>query len=71
MLDAIERAYNADGEVTREGVVRELFATQDYNGTLGTWSFDADGDTTLTQLSGNRVVDGEFEFDRVIDVSGA
>ena len=71
MLDAIERAYNADGEVTRAGVVRELFATQDYNGTVGTWSFDADGDTTLTQLSGNRVENGEFEFDRVIDVSGA
>jgi branched-chain amino acid transport system substrate-binding protein len=71
MLDAIERAYNADGEVTREGVVRELFATQDYSGTLGTWSFDADGDTTLTELSGNRVENGEFQFDRVIDVSGA
>jgi branched-chain amino acid transport system substrate-binding protein len=71
MLDAIGRAYDADGEVTREGVVRELFTTQDYNGILGTWSFDADGDTTLTQLSGNRVENGKFEFDRVIDVSGA
>ena len=71
LLDAIERAYNADGEVTREGVVRELFATRGYNGVLGTWSFDQDGDTTLTELSGNRVIDGEFEFDRIIDVQGA
>jgi branched-chain amino acid transport system substrate-binding protein len=66
LLDAIERAYNADGQVTREGVVRELFATQNYDGVLGTWSFDENGDTTLTELSGHRVQNGEFEFDRVL-----
>ncbi len=68
LLDAIERAYNADGQVTREGVARELFATSNYNGVLGTWSFDENGDTTLTDLSGERVQDGQFEFDRTIDV---
>src|SRR5919202_640292 len=66
LLDAIERAYNADGEVTREGVNRELFATQNYDGVLGTWSFDENGDTTLSELSGHRVQNGEFEFDRVL-----
>jgi serine/threonine protein kinase/class 3 adenylate cyclase/ABC-type branched-subunit amino acid transport system substrate-binding protein len=70
LLDAIGRAYDNDGEVTREGVVRELFATEDYDGALGTWSFDEDGDTTLSQLSGQRVEDGEFTFDldRAINV---
>jgi branched-chain amino acid transport system substrate-binding protein len=68
LLDAIENAYNADGEVTREGVLRELVATQDYEGVLGTWSFDENGDTTLTELSGNRVQNGEFDFDRVLTV---
>jgi branched-chain amino acid transport system substrate-binding protein len=68
LLDAIERAYNADGQVTREGVVRELFATSNYSGVLGNWSFDEDGDTTLTELSGERVQNGEFQFDRSIDV---
>jgi branched-chain amino acid transport system substrate-binding protein len=71
LLDAIERAYNADGQVTREGVVRELFATRNYNGVLGTWSFDENGDTTLTDLSGERVQDGQFEFSRTIDVGGS
>jgi branched-chain amino acid transport system substrate-binding protein len=71
LLDAIERAYNADGEVTREGVIRELFATQNYDGVLGTWSFDENGDTTLTELSGHRVQNGEFEFDRVLTVEEA
>ena len=70
MLDAIQRAYDNDGEVTREGVLRELFATSNYDGVLGTWSFDQDGDTTLTQLSGQRVENGEFEFSRIIDVGG-
>ena len=66
LLDAIENAYNTDGEVTREGVLRELFATQNYEGVLGTWSFDENGDTTLTELSGNRVQNGAFEFSRVL-----
>jgi branched-chain amino acid transport system substrate-binding protein len=69
LLDAIDRAYKADGKVTREGVVRELFATRNYGGVLGTWSFDPNGDTTLTQLSGQRVKSGKFGFDRTIDVA--
>jgi branched-chain amino acid transport system substrate-binding protein len=69
MLDAIERAYKEDGEVTREGVLREVFATEDYKGVLGTWSFDEDGDTTLTKLSVNRVENGEFVYKRTIDAA--
>src|SRR5215210_272591 len=66
MLDAIERA-SKDGEVTRETVLKEIFATEDYNGVLGTWSFDEDGDTTLTELSIQQVENGEFEYQRTID----
>ena len=66
MLDAIERA-SKEGEVTREAVLKEVFATEDYNGVLGTWSFDQDGDTTLTELSVQRVENGEFEYQRTID----
>jgi branched-chain amino acid transport system substrate-binding protein len=69
MLDSIEAAYEKDGEVTREGVLREVFATEDYKGILGTWSFDEDGDTTLTELSVNRVEDGEFVYERTIDAA--
>lgn len=69
MLDAIERASEADGEVTRENVLREVLATEDYDGILGTWSFDEEGDTTLSELSVQRVEDGEFTLDRVLDVN--
>jgi branched-chain amino acid transport system substrate-binding protein len=66
MLDAIERA-SKDGEVTRETVLKEIFTTENYNGVLGTWSFDEDGDTTLTELSVQQVENGEFEYQRTID----
>ena len=67
LLDAIDRAYKADGIVTRAGVVRELFNTKNYDGVLGTWSFDEDGDTTLTKVSAQRVENGRIEFYRTID----
>jgi branched-chain amino acid transport system substrate-binding protein len=70
MLDAIERASEeAGGEVPdREAVVEQVFATEDYDGALGTWSFDEDGDTTLTELSIQRVENGEFVYQQTVDV---
>jgi branched-chain amino acid transport system substrate-binding protein len=68
LLDAIDKAYKADGQVTRAGVVRELFNTKNYDGVLGTWSFDEDGDSTLTEVSVERVENGKIEFYRTIDI---
>jgi branched-chain amino acid transport system substrate-binding protein len=70
MLDAIERASKeADGGAPdRASVVRQLFQTKDYDGVLGNWSFDDDGDTTLSKLSIQKVEDGKFEFQRTVDV---
>ncbi len=70
MLDAIERASkDAGGDVPdREAVIEQVFATQDYQGVLGTWSFDDDGDTSLTRLSIQEIEDGEFKLDRILDV---
>ena len=42
-------------------------ATKDYEGALGTWSFNAEGDTSLTAMSGIIVKDGKFAFDSVIE----
>jgi branched-chain amino acid transport system substrate-binding protein len=66
MLDAIERA-SKEGEVTREAVLQQIFATEDFDGVLGTWSFDEDGDTSLTELSVQQVENGQFEYQRTID----
>jgi branched-chain amino acid transport system substrate-binding protein len=70
MLDAIERAADEAGGVPeRQAVIEEVFATEDFEGVLGTWSFDEEGDTSLTELSVQTVEGGEFTLDRVVDVA--
>lgn len=69
ILAAIERAAKAnpaDMKALRAAIRKEVFATKDYAGVLGTWSFSAEGDTSLTDMSGNIVTGGEFVFDKVI-----
>jgi branched-chain amino acid transport system substrate-binding protein len=56
-LDAIGRAARKDRVAVREAV----FATKDYDGVLGRWSFDRNGDTSLTDMSGRQVKDGKFD----------
>ena len=70
MLDAIERAADEAGGVPeRQAVVEQVFATEDFEGVLGTWSFDEEGDTSLTELSVQTVEGGEFALDRIVDVA--
>jgi branched-chain amino acid transport system substrate-binding protein len=56
-LDAIRRA----GRTDRDAIRNALFATREYDGVLGRWSFTGTGDTTLTAMSGRRVTDGGFD----------
>jgi branched-chain amino acid transport system substrate-binding protein len=57
VLAAIAKAGKADRPAIRDAI----FATKDYDGALGKWSFDANGDTTLTSLSGRQVKNGAFD----------
>jgi len=57
-LDAIRRAATKD----RAGVLAALAATKDFDGALGKWSFDENGDTTNRVMSGQMVKDGDFVF---------
>jgi len=61
-LDAIARAGSKDREAIRAAV----FATANYDGVLGTWSFDPNGDTSLTTMSGRQVVSGKFDEDNSV-----
>ena len=56
-LSAITKA----GVKDREAIRAAIFATSNYEGVLGTWSFDANGDTSLTTMSGRAVVNGKFD----------
>jgi len=57
-LEAIRRA----GKKDRAAIIAACLAIKNFHGALGTWSFDANGDTTLHRLSGNVVHDGTFKF---------
>jgi branched-chain amino acid transport system substrate-binding protein len=50
----------------RAAILDAVFATKDFQGVLGTWSFDANGDTSLTAMSGQIVKAGKFEFAQAI-----
>jgi branched-chain amino acid transport system substrate-binding protein len=64
-LDAITRAGTKDREAIRAAVM----STSNFNGVLGTWSFDANGDTTLTNMSGRQVVNGKFDEENGVVLS--
>jgi branched-chain amino acid transport system substrate-binding protein len=57
-LDAIARA----GKKDRLAILDAVAATHDFEGVLGRWSFDPNGDTTLTTMSGLIIKDGRFQF---------
>jgi branched-chain amino acid transport system substrate-binding protein len=44
----------------RAAVTDAMFTTKDFEGALGKWSFDANGDTTLISMVGNQVKKGEW-----------
>ena len=57
VLNAISRAGRADRAAIRDAI----FATKDFDGVLGHWSFDANGDTTLTTMSGRLAKGGQYD----------
>jgi branched-chain amino acid transport system substrate-binding protein len=46
----------------RAKILDAVMGTKDFQGILGTWSFDANGDTSLTSMSGAQAKGGKFEF---------
>lgn len=63
LVDAFERVCAGGGVPTDRKAVRDaVFATKDFESILGKFSIDANGDTTITAMSGSQVQGGEFEF---------
>ncbi len=61
-LQAIAQAKTKD----RAGILAAVSATKDFNGVLGKWSFDANGDTSSRVMSGQTVQDGKFVFVKIL-----
>jgi branched-chain amino acid transport system substrate-binding protein len=62
IIEGILRAGSTD----RAAIIEAVSTMQDFSGALGTWSFDENGDTTLTTMSGNVVENGAFKFSRLL-----
>lgn len=65
-LEAIKRA----GKKDRLAIIDAMASIKDFDGALGVWSFDQNGDTTMKTLSGNIVKNGKFEFARLLGEGG-
>ena len=61
-LEAIRRAGKKDRDTIRAAGV----TIKNFDGALGKWSFDKNGDTTLRTMSGNTVKAGKFAFMSVL-----
>ena len=60
-LKAIEDVCAAGGDPSdRATLNKAVFAIKNFDGALGTWSFDANGDTSLTDMSFYQVKDGAY-----------
>lgn len=65
VLEAIRRA----GVKNREALLWHCGHLKDYQGVLGTWSFDKNGDTSMQVMSGNVVKDGKFAFSEILELT--
>jgi len=62
VLDAIKRVDKKNRESIRAAVA----ATKDFDGALGKWSFDANGDTSLKVMMVEEIKDGKFTPVKVV-----
>ena len=61
LIAAIESVCTAGGNPTdRKTITTAVMGTKNFSGVLGTWSFDANGDTSLTDMTYYQVTGGKF-----------
>lgn len=66
VIEAIRRA----GVKDRTAILDAVADTRDFDGALGVWSFDENGDTGLSTMSGLTVKDGRFEYVETLRIEG-
>lgn len=63
VINAIKKA--GDKADDRATILNNVYTTKDFDGVLGIkWSFDANGDTSVTTMSGAQVKSGKFDFQK-------
>jgi len=63
------RAIRDAGVKDRRAISDAALALEDFDGALGHWGFDENGDTTMKTLTVSVVKGGKFEFEEVLDAN--
>ncbi|GMW00011.1 MAG: hypothetical protein AMXMBFR84_11490 [Candidatus Hydrogenedentota bacterium] len=63
---AVLEAIRIAGKKDRAAISAACGQIKDFDGLLGKWSFDENGDITMKTLSGNTVKNGKFEFVKIL-----
>jgi len=63
-IEAIKKAGKKDRNLIRESAL----SIKKFDGALGLWDFDENGDTTSTTMSGSIVKNGDFEFVKLLEL---
>ena len=63
------RAIRDAGVKDRRAISDAALALKDFDGALGHWGFDGNGDTTMQTLTVSVVRGGKFEFEEVLDAN--
>jgi branched-chain amino acid transport system substrate-binding protein len=63
------RAIRDVGRKDRRAIADAALAIRDYDGALGRWGFDTNGDTTMRTLTVSGVRAGKFVFEEILDAA--
>jgi len=63
------RAIRDAGVKDRRAIASAALAIRDFDGALGRWSFDENGDTSMRILTVSGVKDGRFAFEEILDAA--
>jgi branched-chain amino acid transport system substrate-binding protein len=66
LITAMQASMHQSGVIDRAGILAYVTAATSFEGTVGTFGFDQHGDTTVTLVSGSRVRNGIFEFEKLL-----
>ena len=64
-------AVRSAGVKDRRSIADAALAIRDFDGALGRWGFDHNGDTTMRTLTVSGVAAGQFTFEGILDASAA
>jgi branched-chain amino acid transport system substrate-binding protein len=67
-VGAVLAAFEQVGTRDRAAITRAALATRDFDGLLGRWSFDRNGDIDLRRATRLTVRDGDFSYLEVREV---